>query len=120
MPARLVVPGHVVADAEQRLLEMLNVKVNVLLHQLPRLGLRHLAAHERVALAPQPVGANVNERDIGVAVIPRRQRGQEVVELLEEDRVAEVRVPSPPFVTAALAKLAVDRKSAAYGESAGV
>ena len=104
MAAGLVVPGHIVADAQQRLPEMLHVKVNMLLHHFKRLGFRHLAAHERVAFPPEPIAADVNEGHIGVAVITRGQRGQEAVELLEEDRVAEIRVPGPTLLAAALAK----------------
>ena len=82
--------AHVVAYDELRAREVLEVQVDVALHVLVHLLLRDAARAVRVALAPEPVRADVHERDLAPSVVPGAERLEEVLELLEEHGVHEV------------------------------
>ena len=74
---------------------MLQVQIDVDLLDLNRVL---LAAHMRVAFAPKTERAHIDELDIRIPVVSHRRRGQERVQLLQEHRVVEKRIPRAPFV----------------------
>ena len=114
---RGVVAAQVVVGRQQRLVEVLLVQVDV---PLDGLGLDGPpGARSRVPLAPDAQRADVDEGDLGVAVIPGSHRRQEVVELVEEDRIVEVRLPERPVRLDAFAGTEVVALGAGVGDPLG-
>ena len=64
---------------------------------------RPLGAGPGVPLAPDAQRSDVDEGHLGIAVVAGGHRGQEVIELLQEDRIVEVRLPERPARLDALA-----------------
>ncbi len=59
---------------------------------------------ECVAFPPDAEAADIDERNMGRTVIPRRRRDQEIVELGEKDRVVEIGLPAAAVGRDALAR----------------
>ena len=100
-----VVPDDVVADAEKRARKVLGVQVDVPADELVGPVLGHPTAHVRMPLAPEPKAADVDEGDVGIAVVAGCHRRQEPAELFKKDRVAEVGIPAWALVHGPVAEL---------------
>ena len=83
----------VVLRGQERVGEVPAVQVNVSLQRLEAVFLR-----TRMALAPDTDRAHVHEGDVRVSVVPRTSSREEVVQLLQEDRVVVVGLPGDAVV----------------------
>ena len=83
----------VVADDQWRHLEVLQVQVHVLLARLVAVLLA--AARVGVSLAPVADAADIDVAQPRLAVVARGERPQEVLQLLQKDRIVERRLPGP-------------------------